>query len=151
MPERKKVYSIFFRSLLEKRWKKNGLILTGCRKSGCVPVNRCSFVMPGGNAGCHIVTAEEVNETLQYAANYSLYAYEQEMKQGYLTIEGGHRVGMAGQVIIEGGRVRNLRHVSSVNIRIAHEIKGCGNETLPWLYSDGRLLSTLVIAPSGCG
>lgn len=99
----------------------------------------------------HIVTAEEVNETLQYAANYSLYAYEQEMKQGYLTIEGGHRVGMAGQVIIEGGRVRNLRHVSSVNIRIAHEIKGCGNETIPWLYSDGRLLSTLVIAPPGCG
>ncbi len=99
----------------------------------------------------HIVTAEEINETLQYAANYSLYAYEQEMKQGYLTIEGGHRMGMAGQVIIKGGRIRNLRHVSSVNIRVAHEIKGCADGTLPWLYRGGRLLSTLVIAPPGCG
>lgn len=99
----------------------------------------------------HVVTAEEVNETLQYAANYSLYAYEQEMRQGYITIEGGHRVGMAGQVIVDGGRVRNLRHVSSVNIRVAHEVKGCGDEVLPLLFEDGRLCSTLLIAPPGCG
>ena len=50
-----------------------------------------------------IVTKEEIKETLEYISNYSLYAYEHELKQGFITIEGGHRVGMAGQVIMEEG------------------------------------------------
>lgn len=97
------------------------------------------------------ITPDEINETVQYAANYSLYAYEQEMRQGYLTIEGGHRVGMAGQVILDGGMIRNLRYVSSVNIRIAHEIPGCADKALPYLIRDGDVLNTLIIAPPGCG
>lgn len=97
------------------------------------------------------ITLEEIHETVQYAANYSLYAYEQEMRQGYLTIEGGHRVGMAGQVILDGGQIRNLRYVSSVNIRIAHEIPGCADKVLPFLIQDGDVFNTLIIAPPGCG
>lgn len=97
------------------------------------------------------ITIEEVGETVQYAANYSLYAYEQEMRQGYLTIEGGHRVGMAGQAIIDGKQIRNLRYISSVNIRIAHEVPGCGDEVLPFLVQGGDVLNTLIIAPPGCG
>ena len=50
---------------------------------------------------CNRITPEEIQETIQYATGYSLYAYEQEMKQGYITIEGGHRIGIAGQVIME--------------------------------------------------
>lgn len=97
------------------------------------------------------ITLDEIHETVQYAADYSLYAYEQEMRQGYLTIEGGHRVGMAGQVILDGGQIRNLRYVSSVNIRIAHEIPGCADKVLPFLIRDGDVLNTLIIAPPGCG
>ncbi len=99
----------------------------------------------------YIITAEDVKETVQYAAKYSLYAYEQEMKQGYLTIEGGHRVGMAGQVILGDFGVRNLRYVSSVNIRVAHEAPGCADQALPLLLEDGEFLSTLLIGPPGCG
>ncbi len=97
------------------------------------------------------ITLDEINETVQYAANYSLYAYEQEMRQGYLTIEGGHRIGMAGQAIIDGKQIRNLRYISSVNIRIAHEVPGCGDKVLPFLVQDGDVLNTLIIAPPGCG
>lgn len=100
---------------------------------------------------CRRITADEINETVQYAAGYSLYAYEQEMRQGYLTVEGGHRVGMAGQVILDGNRIRNIRYVSSVNIRIAHEIIGCADAVLPFLIQNGDVLNTLVIAPPGCG
>lgn len=99
----------------------------------------------------YIVTAEDVNETVQYAANYSLYAYEQEMRQGYLTIEGGHRIGMAGQVIPDGERIRNLKYISSVNVRVAHEIPGCSDQVFPFLVWRGEILSTLIIAPPGCG
>ena len=55
-----------------------------------------------------IVTKEEIKETLEYISNYSLYAYEHELKQGFITIEGGHRVGMAGQVIMEEGKIKNF-------------------------------------------
>lgn len=99
----------------------------------------------------YIATAEDVKETVQYAAGYSLYAYEQEMRQGYLTVEGGHRVGMAGQVITDGAVIRNLKYISSVNIRIAHEILGCADQVIPWLTEEEEILSTLIIAPPGCG
>lgn len=99
----------------------------------------------------YVARAEDVNETVQYAADYSLYAYEQEMRQGYLTIEGGHRVGLAGQVITDGSLIRNLKYISSVNIRIAHEVVGCADGVLPSLVQEGDILSTLIIAPPGCG
>lgn len=99
----------------------------------------------------YVITADEIREMLQYATGYSLYAYEQELKQGYLTIEGGHRIGIAGQVILDQNGVRNFRYVSSVNIRIAHQIKGCADAVLPYLVSQGNVYSTLIIAPPGCG
>lgn len=104
-----------------------------------------------GRTSSYMVTPDDVNETVQYAANYSLYAYEQEMRQGYLTIEGGHRVGMAGQVIPEGEGIRNLKYISSVNIRVAHEVPGCADQVLPSLIENGELMSTIIIAPPGCG
>lgn len=97
------------------------------------------------------ICVEDLQELLQYATGYSLYAYEQEMKQGYITIEGGHRIGIAGQVIRDKDGIRNFRYVSSVNIRIAHQIKGCADQVLPRLISHGNLQNTLIIAPPGCG
>ena len=100
---------------------------------------------------CNRITPEEIQETIQYATGYSLYAYEQEMKQGYITIEGGHRIGIAGQVIMEQSGVRNFRYISSVNIRVAHQVRGCADAVMPYLTSQGDVYSTLIIAPPGCG
>ena len=98
-----------------------------------------------------MITPEEGQETIQYATGYSLYAYEQELKQGYITIEGGHRIGIAGQVIMEQNGVRNFRYISSVNIRVAHQVRGCADAVMPYLTSQGNVYSTLIIAPPGCG
>ena len=84
-----------------------------------------------GARGRSIVTKEEIDELLEYVSSYSLYAFEEEMKQGFITVGGGHRVGMAGQAIVENGRVKNLRYVTSVNIRMSHEIPGCGDKVFP--------------------
>lgn len=97
------------------------------------------------------ITPEEIQETIQYATGYSLYAYEQELKQGYITIEGGHRIGIAGQVILDQHGVRNFRYISSVNIRVAHQVRGCADAVLPYLTGQGNVYSTLIIAPPGCG
>ncbi len=101
--------------------------------------------------GPYIVTKEDVREMLEYVSNFSLYAYEQEMKQGFITIEGGHRVGITGQAIIEKGRVKNLRYISSINLRMSHEALGCADSVFPYLTQEGQLCHTLIVSPPGCG
>ena len=96
-------------------------------------------------------TERIIRETLDYVSNYSLYAYENELKQGFITIEGGHRVGMAGQVLVENGRVKNLKYVSSLNIRVSHEIVGCADKLFPYITHDMQMYHTLIISPPRCG
>ena len=73
------------------------------------------------------------------------------MRKGFLTIEGGHRVGMAGKAITERDRVKNLRYVSSVHIRAAHEVKGCADRVFPYITNQKELYHTMIISPPGCG
>lgn len=98
-----------------------------------------------------IVTKEEIKETLEYISNYSLYAYEHELKQGFITIEGGHRVGMAGQVIMEGGKIKNMKYISSINIRVSHEVLDCANKIFPYITYNKQMYHTLIISPPRCG
>jgi len=95
---------------------------------------------------------EEIEEILQHICHYSLYAFEDELRQGFITVAGGHRIGVAGQVVLEGdGGVRTIKHISYMNIRISHQVKGAGDKALPFLYRMGELLNTLIISPPGCG
>ena len=109
-------------------------------------------LVPGGiRDKPHIVTAEEIRETLDYVSGYSLYALEQEMRQGFITIEGGHRVGVTGQAILEEGKVRNIKYISSINIRMAHEVPGCADKVFPYITYNRQLAHTMIISPPGCG
>ena len=98
-----------------------------------------------------IITKEEIRETMEYISNYSLYAYEQELKQGFITIEGGHRVGMAGQVIMEEGKIKSLKYISSINIRVSHEVKSCADRIFPYITYNKQMYHTLLISPPRCG
>ena len=98
------------------------------------------------------ITAGELDEILQHLCQYSLYAFADEIRQGFLTMQGGHRVGLAGQVILEeAGRIRNIKYIRYLNIRIAHQIKGAADSVLYFLYDKGRVRNTLLISPPGCG
>lgn len=98
-----------------------------------------------------VVNESHIVETLEYVSNYSLYAYEQEMKQGFITIEGGHRVGMAGKTVVEQEHIKNLSHISSLNIRVAHEVIGCATEVLPFVTENRQICHTLIVSPPRCG
>ena len=98
-----------------------------------------------------IIEKDELMEILEYVSNYSLYAFENELKQGFITIEGGHRVGMTGQVLIEDGEVKNIKHISSMNIRISHEILNCADIIFPYITEDKQICNTLIISPPRCG
>lgn len=93
----------------------------------------------------------QMGEILGYLGNYSLYAYEEEIRQGFLSLPGGHRVGLAGRTVLEKGQIKTLAEISSLNIRFAHEIKGCAGKLLPLLWEDGRLLHTLIVSAPGGG
>lgn len=96
---------------------------------------------------------EELESILKHLCQYSIYAFADEIRQGFLTIQGGHRIGLSGQVILDGdNRIRNLKYIRYLNIRVAHEIKGVSDDVLPYLYSEnGEVLNTLLISPPGCG
>lgn len=99
----------------------------------------------------YIVSRRELLETVEYIANYSLYAFEDEIRQGFLTIQGGHRIGIAGKVVMEGEHVRSVKHISFLNIRISHQKKGCADRVLPYLIREGTVSHSLIISPPGCG
>ncbi len=95
---------------------------------------------------------KELNALLNHICHYSPYAFEDEIRQGFITVAGGHRVGIAGQVVLEGAAsVRTIKHISYMNIRVAHQIKGAADAILPFVYEQGRLKNTLLISPPGCG
>ena len=108
-------------------------------------------VLPMDSSEKYYVTKEDVRETMDYISHYSLYAYEKELKQGFLTIEGGHRVGVMGKVVLEGTTVKNIQYISSVNIRIAHEKIGCADRVMKHITKDREVCHTLIISPPRCG
>lgn len=99
----------------------------------------------------YIVTSEDVCVTMEYIGNYSLYAFEDELRQGFLTVQGGHRVGIAGQVIVEDGKVKGVSPITCVNVRLSHQILGCGDTLFPYLWDEGEFCHTLIISAPRCG
>ena len=102
-------------------------------------------------ADAWVVTKREIRETMELVGKYSLYAYEDELKQGYLTLQGGHRMGISGKVVLEGDKVKSIRYISCLNLRLSHQITGCGDKVLPYLYDETGLKHTLIISPPRCG
>lgn len=98
------------------------------------------------------ITSGEVELILNHICSYSRYAYEEDIRQGFLTVPGGHRIGVAGQVILgENGRIKNMKYIRCLNIRISHEILGAADPLMPLVHNREQLLNTLLIAPPGCG
>ena len=98
------------------------------------------------------VPEEEMLEILQHVCSYSFYAYEEELKRGYLTAPGGHRIGVAGQAVLsENGQVRSLKNISFRNIRVAHECKGAADGILEGVYHGGNVRNVLILSEPGGG
>lgn len=99
----------------------------------------------------YIITEEDIKIILQRMSNYSIYAFEEEIKNGYITIKGGHRVGICGSCVIDNNRVRTIKNIASLNIRICREVIGCADKIMPYIVDDEKVLNTIVISPPKCG
>ena len=95
---------------------------------------------------------EQLRNMLNQICKDSLYAFEDEMRQGFISVPGGHRVGICGQAVLEtDGSLRTLKHPGSLNIRVSHEKKGAADPVIPYLYRQQKICNTLLISPPGCG
>lgn len=100
----------------------------------------------------YLVGRESIDKTLQFASNYSIYSIEEELKNGYITIAGGHRIGIVGKVLLDRKGVRSIRDFSGLNIRVSREKIGIASKVLPYIISpDGEFLNTLLVSPPQCG
>ena len=97
------------------------------------------------------ITYKDILETLQIMCDNSIYSYQNEIKNGYITVKGGHRVGITGNCVIENEKVININYISSINFRIAREIIGCGDKALPYILKikENTIYNTLIISPPG--
>ena len=100
----------------------------------------------------YIVTKQDLEETFQIICRYSVHSFMDDIKKGFITLRGGHRVGIVGKAIIEDGQVKNIKHISSLNIRISREIKGCSKKVLPYIIKNKtQINNTIIISPPQCG
>ncbi len=100
----------------------------------------------------HIVTREDLIKTLNNLIKFSYYAYEEDLAKGFVTIEGGHRVGICGKAVVKNGQTTLIKEISSMNIRFTKEIKGCADKIAGCLTDErGKPVNTLIVSPPGCG
>ncbi len=100
----------------------------------------------------YCVTQEDLMRTIAAISDNSLYAFEEDIRKGFITISGGHRVGLAGQVVMQDMNIKAIKEFSSVCIRIAREIKNCAGEIMNTVYSpSNKVKNTLLVSPPRCG
>ncbi len=97
------------------------------------------------------VTQEELLKTIQYVCDNSIYAYQNQICDGFITVRGGHRIGITGNCIVENGKVANINYISSLNFRVAKEIKGASNKILKYVLDleNNNVYTTLIVSPPG--
>lgn len=99
----------------------------------------------------YIPKEEELKSIVQRFSSYSLYAFDEEIRQGYITIKGGHRIGICGSCVVEKDRIKTIKNISSINIRICRQIKGCADNIMPSLIEQEEIMNTIIISPPKCG
>lgn len=101
----------------------------------------------------YTVTDKDLMRAVQLISGSSVYAFEEDIKNGFITIRGGHRIGISGKVITDRGKVKTIKHITSLNLRIAREITGAADRVMPYLLDPitKKFHHTLIISPPRCG
>lgn len=99
----------------------------------------------------YIPTSEDILEILQQVCDNSIYSYQNQICNGFITLKGGHRVGIAGNVVIKDGKVINISHISSLNFRIAKQIIGASDRIIKYVINEknNTVFNTLIVSPPG--
>ena len=103
-------------------------------------------------AAAYVVTQQEILKSIELMSQNSVYAYQDEIKSGYLTLHGGHRVGLSGKVVMQDGQIRNIKDFNGLNIRVAREVTDCSKHIISYIIkNECDIYNTLIIGPPQCG
>lgn len=116
--------------------------------------DRISFLTDSGEGKAEngiVATNEIISKTVANFCRNSVYAHKENIKEGFITLPGGHRVGIGGRAVNSYGCISNITDFSSLNIRIACEYKGCASKCISYMVDNGRIDNTVFISPPGGG
>lgn len=101
----------------------------------------------------YFITSDEILNILQLMCENSIYSYQREISEGFITLKGGHRVGVTGSCVIEDGKVININYINSLNFRISRQVLGCSQKLIRHILNleDNNIYNTLIVSPPGCG
>lgn len=99
----------------------------------------------------YVMKNEAMQSTMNAFVRYSYHTFEDSIAKGFITLDGGHRIGICGQVVEKNGQITMLRNISSINIRHARQIFGCSDLLINKIFQNGVLQNTLLVSPPGCG
>lgn len=94
------------------------------------------------------VSVRDIEEATEILTASSLYSYRDDIKNGFITARGGHRVGICGSMTEDCSFVTGI---CGLNYRFAREIKGCADCVAEKVYNGGNIRSTLIVSSPGCG
>lgn len=143
----------FFPQRLRPDWERSGLDFDNIQEIR-LRVNQPVWVLAGSERRLPMIYGErEMEDIFRYLCHDSVYAYEEERKQGYIMVEGGHRIGITGELTVAGNGRFMAKYIRYMNIRLAHEHKNIAQKMTGYLYhANGRMLyNTLIISPPGVG
>ncbi|MCT4621549.1 MAG: stage III sporulation protein AA [Marinisporobacter sp.] len=118
--------------------------------------NKDLFIGKKGNivvyaSESYLVTKQDIEKAYQLITDYSLYALEEEIRSGFITLKGGHRVGICGTTVLNNGVIKTIKNISGLNIRISKQKVGISNKLIPYLLKNNEFLNTLIVSPPQCG
>ena len=97
------------------------------------------------------INQKEIVGILQMLCDNSIYSYQTQICNGFITLYGGHRVGITGNIAMKDGKISNVNYISSLNFRIAKEIIGISDSIINHVITENGVNNTLIISPPGCG
>ncbi len=123
------------------------IIRDGDREYGLAP----KIGITGDIGRSYCVTREDLMRTIAAISDNSLYAFEEDIRKGFITIAGGHRVGLAGQAVMQDMHIKTIKEFSSICIRVAREVRNCGSELINTICPANKVKNTLLVSPPRCG
>ena len=99
----------------------------------------------------YIPNENNMIEILHRLCENSIYSFQSQICNGFITLYGGHRVGITGHFVMSNGKISNINYISALNFRMAKEIVGASNKILKYVIEDGEIQNTLIVSKPGCG
>jgi stage III sporulation protein AA len=93
----------------------------------------------------------EIAKTLELMSENSIYAFQEDIRNGFITLKGGHRVGVAGKAVMDGSSIKSIKDISGLNIRLSREVYGCSEKVIKHIINKNSVYNTLIISPPQCG